>query len=88
MTSPQGMTIHGGALYVANFYPPHQSIQRFNHGREHGQFVASPSIAYPIERESREQPPLRAVLSGQTRSVDLTTMQSHGLLFPPGSGGI
>ena len=91
VTSPQGMTIHGGALYLANFYPPHQSIQRFDAttGANTGQFVASPSIAYPIDVKVANNRLYALYYSGNTvETFDLTTMQSHGLLFPPGSGGL
>jgi hypothetical protein len=91
LTGVQGMTIHGGALYVTNFYPPHQSIQRFDAttGANTGQFVASPSIAYPIDVKVANNRLYALYYSGNTvETFDLTTMQSLGLLFPSGSGGL
>jgi len=91
LTSPQGMTIHGGALYVANFNPPHQSVQRFDAttGANTGQFVATPSTAFPIDVKVANNRLYVLYYSGFTvETFDLTTKQSQGLLFPSGSGGL
>jgi len=100
LDSPNGMTIHEGALYVTNSNNPPQGVQRFNAatGVNTGNFV--PSLDRPAPRDVKVNPANNHlyVLYNQAATVetfDLTTMASFGLLMPAasllspiGSGGL
>jgi hypothetical protein len=96
LAGPIGMTIHQGALYVANSNPP-QGVQRFDGstGVNTGNLVSS--FANPSPRDVKVNPANNRLYvlyynAATVETFDLTTMASLGLLMPPGnpigSGGL
>ena len=89
LAGPTGMTIHQGALYVANSNPP-QSVQRFDAttGVNTGNFV--PSLTNPSPRDVKVSPANNRLYvlyynAATVETFDLATMVSYGLLMPAGS---
>jgi len=93
LVGPAAMTIHGGALYVVNNYPPHQTVQRFDAttGANTGQFV--PSLPFnPYPRDVKVNPANNRLYVlyydySTVEMFDLSTMASLGLLLPVGGSG-
>ena len=89
LAGPMGMTIHEGALYVANSNPS-QGVQRFDAGTgaNTGHFV--PSLNNPGPRDVKVNPINNRLYvlyynAATVETFDLTTMATFGLLMPAGS---
>lgn len=89
LSSPTGMTIHQGILYVTNSNSP-QGVQRFDAatGVNTGNFL--PTLANPSPRDVKVNPANNRLYvlyynNATVEIFDLTTMASFGLLMPAGS---
>jgi WD40 repeat protein len=88
LAGPEGMTVHQGALYVANSNP--SGVQQFDAatGMNTGNFV--PSLTNPGPRDAKINPANNRLYvlyynAAAVETFDLATRASFGLLLPAGS---
>lgn len=90
--SPGGMTISGNRVYVCQGNPP-QGVRSFDAvtGADTGSFVPTLGDGNPAPRDVKVANGRLYVAHwnlGTIETFDLTTRQSLGPLFPPGTGGL